>query len=413
MNTVNLIKVPPGAKFRTLRFFASHTSIPGIDAAAFEILSDFDTTNNNYSTSGENYYTPMAPMTDGDTICNGDTAMIYSDADYTYWYDAATGGNLVGEGEMLDVSPVTTTSYYAEAAALESYFEDFDSYNDGDFIVVVDPNNWAVWPGGTPGGQYDAPVSSAQASSGTNSLWLNNGLVHDPVLEFGEAFSTGKFYYAMDMYIVTTAYFNFQEDVNIGTAWNMSVFFTGGGIDIQVDGTSVLTGAYPTTPTGGPVWFNIELECDYSTGTWEVFVNGNSQGTFVNPDPVASCNLYANTGDDYYIDNVEWAALKDDACRSTTRTEAVVTVEDCSNINELSFGDLNIYPNPNNGEFTITNSQEITELIITDLQGKIVFNNNSINLNKVNVELSDLERGVYMINIQTNDGMITKRITVQ
>ena len=25
----------------------------------------------------------MAPMTDGDTICNGDTAMIYSDADYT------------------------------------------------------------------------------------------------------------------------------------------------------------------------------------------------------------------------------------------------------------------------------------------------------------------------------------------
>ena len=37
-----------------------------------------------------------------------------------------------------------------------------------------------------------------------------------------------------------------------------------------------LTGAYSTsTPTGGPVWYNIELECDYDTGTWEVFVNGN------------------------------------------------------------------------------------------------------------------------------------------
>jgi len=376
-----------------------------------DLASDFDTTNNNYLTSGENYYTAMAPMTDGDTICNGDTAMVYSDADYTYWYDAATGGNLVGEGGMLDVSPTATTSYYAEAAASVEYFEDFDSYNDGDFIVVVDSNNWAVWPGGTPGGQYDAPVSSAQASSGANSLWLNNALGHDPVLEFGEAFNRGIFNYSMDMYIVTSAYFNFQEDVNIGTAWNMSVFFTGGAIDIQVDGASVLTGAYSTTPTGGPVWFNIELECDYSTGTWEVYVNGNSQGTFVNPDPVASCNLYANTGDDFYIDNVEWTSISN--CRSTTRTEAVVTVEDCSNINELSFSDLNIYPNPNNGEFTITNSQEITELIITDLQGKIVFNNSSINLNKVNVELSNLERGVYMINIQTNDGMITKRITVQ
>ena len=163
----------------------------------------------------------------------------------------------------------------------------------------------------------------------------------------------------------------------------------------------------------GPVWFNIELECDFASGVWEVFVNGNSQGTFVNPDPVASCNLYANTGDDYYIDNVEWGALKADACTSASRTEAVVTVEDCSNINELSFKDLSIYPNPNNGQFTITNSQEMTEVIITDLQGKVIYNNTNINLNKVNVELSELERGMYMIIIKTVDGRITKTITVQ
>ena len=70
----------------------------------------------------------------------------------------------------------------------------------------------------------------------------------------------------MDMYVVTSAYFNFQEDVVLEHGqWNMSVFFTGGVIDIQVDGA--LTGSYLLVPTGGPVWFNIELECDYSTGT--------------------------------------------------------------------------------------------------------------------------------------------------
>ena len=121
----------------------------------------------------------------------------------------------------------------------------------------------------------------------------------------------------------------------------------------------------------------------------------------------------ANTGNEYYIDDVEWGALTDDACRSASRTEAVVTVEDCSNINELSFRDLTIYPNPNNGQFTITNSQEMTEVIITDLQGKVIYNNNNINLNKVNVELNDLERGMYMINIKTVDGRITKTVTVQ
>jgi hypothetical protein len=58
--------------------------------------------------------------------------MVYSD-DYSYWYDAATGGNLVGEGDELDVMPTATTSYYAEAVAFEGHEEDFDSYNVGDY----------------------------------------------------------------------------------------------------------------------------------------------------------------------------------------------------------------------------------------------------------------------------------------
>ena len=218
----------------------------------------------------------------------------------------------------------------------------------------------------------------------------------------------------MDMYIVGEGYINFQEDVNIGTTWNMSVTFIGGVIDIDIDGASVLTGSYTATnPTGNPVWNTFRFECDYSTGTWEVFTNGASQGTFVNPDPVASVNIYPGAGVEYYLDNVEWGALKSDACRSASRTETVVTVEDCSNIIDLSFEDLRIYPNPNNGQFTITNSQEMTDVIITDLQGKVIYNSNNINLNKVNVELNNLERGMYMINIQTNDGMITKTVTIQ
>ena len=101
----------------------------------------------------------------------------------------------------------------------------------------------------------------------------------------------------MDMYIVGEGYFNFQEDVNIGTTWNMSITFIGGVINVDVDGASVLTGAYP----GNNNWFSVEFECDYSTGTWEVFVNGNSQGTFINPDPVASVNIYPGAGVEYYL----------------------------------------------------------------------------------------------------------------
>ena len=377
------------------------------------LASDFDTTNNTMMFMAENYLTPAALTTMGDTICNGDTAMVSTTANgYAFWYDAATGGNLVGEDDVIYVSPSSTTSYYAEDAIVIGHSEDFDSYNVGDYIVASDPSNWDVWPGGVPGGAYDMQVTDVQGNGG-NSLRVFNVDGTDVVMEFGQALSTGRFYYSMDMYLVADGYINFQEDVVIGTAWNMSVTFINGVIDITIDGASVLTGSYTSTdPAGNTLWNTFEFECNYSTGVWEVFADGVSQGTFVNPDPVASVNIYPGTGVEYYLDNVEWSAVTDDACRSE-RTEAVVTVNDCSNIDELSFKDLNIYPNPNNGQFTITNSQEITDIIITDLQGKVVYNNNNINLNKVNVELIDLERGMYMINLKTIDGMITKTVTLQ
>ena len=375
------------------------------------LSTDNDLSDNALSMMAENYDTPMAPVTMGDTICNGDTAMVSAD-EYSYWYDAATGGNLVGEGDEIDVMPTATTSYYAEAAATAGHFEDFDSYNVGDYIVASDPANWDVWPGGTPGGAYDMQIDDAQGNGG-NSLRVFNSDGTDIVLEFGEAFSTGYFYYSMDMYIVGEGYINFQEQVTIGAAWNMSITMIGGVLNVDVDGASVLTGAYSSTPTGGPVWNTFEFECDYSTGTWEVFVNGTSQGTFVNPDPVASVNIYPGAGVEYYLDNVEWGALKDDACRSTTRTEAVVTVEDCSNINELSNGNLDIYPNPNNGLFTISNSEDIVEVTITDVHGKIVQSINEINLNKIDIDLTNLERGMYMVNVETSNGTVIESVIVQ
>jgi hypothetical protein len=357
----------------------------------------------------------MAPIsTMGDSICFGDTAFIGATGDgYIRWYDAATGGNLVEEGDFVGVTPSTTTSYYAEAVAMEGYEDDFESYTAGD-LIAQSSNVWEAWSGSAGGGADDASVSNAQASGGSNSLYLNNADGDDVVLPFGQAFSSGKFYYSMDMYIVSDAYFNFQADVNIGAAWAFDVFLTGGSIDVQVGGTSVLTGAYNgTNPTGSPVWFNIEFEADLNTGTWELFTNGSSQGIFIITDPVASVNLYANTGNEYYIDNVEWSALKDDACVSASRTEAVVTVLDCSNINELSNGDLDIYPNPNNGLFTISNSEDIVEVTITDVHGKIVQSINEINLNKIDIDLTNLERGMYMVNVETSNGTVIESVIVQ
>ena len=59
------------------------------------------------------------PVSFGDTICAGDSAFMYVQAQsgLTYnWYDAASGGNLVGTGDTLFLgTPSMTTTYYVEA----------------------------------------------------------------------------------------------------------------------------------------------------------------------------------------------------------------------------------------------------------------------------------------------------------
>ena len=67
------------------------------------------------------------------------------------WYDAMTGGNVVGSGDNLHIAP-TATTYYAEAKAAYGFSDDFESYNVGDYIAQSDTVNWATWPGGTLGG---------------------------------------------------------------------------------------------------------------------------------------------------------------------------------------------------------------------------------------------------------------------
>ena len=163
------------------------------------------------------------------------------------------------------------------------------------------------------------------------------------------------------------------------------------------------------------MWFNIELKCaDLTTGTWELFIDGVSQGTatIATGNAVGGCNLYAAAGNNYYVDDISWHAVAADACTST-RTEAVVTVLDCSNITELSQGNMDVYPNPNNGEFVITTSNEVMNVTITDVRGKVVYTNNKVNNKTINVNLSDLEKGMYMINVETTNGTMTENIIVQ
>ena len=76
---------------------------------------------------------------------------------------------------------------------------------------------------------------------------------------------------------------------------------------------------------------------------------------------------------------------------------------------------LDVYPNPNNGEFNLTvNSliKQILDIEILDINGKIIEKQNiEVNGEKtINFELLDVEAGIYMLKVSTNSGVVVRRL---
>lgn len=76
---------------------------------------------------------------------------------------------------------------------------------------------------------------------------------------------------------------------------------------------------------------------------------------------------------------------------------------------------INLYPNPNSGSFTIDLPEgvELNNLIVTDAYGKLVNTEYSASGSGIFVNLSSIARGVYFLNYQINDRWFTNRFVVQ
>ena len=96
-------------------------------------------------------------------------------------------------------------------------------------------------------------------------------------------------------------------------------------------------------------------------------------------------------------------------CASDTATYNVTSVGITYDTKDI----LNVYPNPNNGQFIISNSEIMKDIIITDLRGKNVYTNKNLNSNYLNIELDYLDRGMYLVNIISKNGIITKSVIIQ
>ena len=73
---------------------------------------------------------------------------------------------------------------------------------------------------------------------------------------------------------------------------------------------------------------------------------------------------------------------------------------------------VNLYPNPTTGTFSVDFVGEITtvEIFMLNFQGNVVFENKCKDQLKMDIDIGHLAAGIYIIAIKTQRDIITKKV---
>jgi hypothetical protein len=156
-----------------------------------------------------------------------------------------------------------------------------------------------------------------------------------------------------------------------------------------------------------PATINLEFCLNYGCYTFTI---NDSYG-----DGLTGCNT-TNGGNGFYQILSEGNVLAEineaGANFGNTNSQTFCFIDDTS-VEEINLENaINVFPNPSNGEFTITNKQgNIERIEVFNLQGKLIYNEyNSGSTIKFN--LDNIDSGIYHLRILSNGHSAIKQLVV-
>jgi subtilisin-like proprotein convertase family protein len=182
---------------------------------------------------------------------------------------------------------------------------------------------------------------------------------------------------------------------------------------ISPTGTEIQLVARPCT---NAALLNITATFDDSGSTLVCATNPAITGTVKPLQPFSGFNGQPINGvwqlkvlDPY---NEDGGAINSWSLNVCSLRQAVMSVADTSLSNFV------LYPNPNKGNFTVQfNSSSSNEIVISvhDMRGRTILNNKYSNtgLFSQNVQLDQVQSGVYLVTVQDGDKKVVKRIVIE
>lgn len=202
------------------------------------------------------------------------------------------------------------------------------------------------------------------------------------------------------------------SDVNVTLSSNHTYFW-----DMEIslahpDATSMILSNHQcnNVTAGG---FNIIFD---DAGVAAVCTGNPVAGTYLPSQPLSVFNTKPGNG--------TWTLSAFDWWNGDTGSLNNFTVQICSQqatLNNDTFTgltDFSIYPNPNNGNFNIkftSESSNSVEVNVHDLRGRQVFNKNydSNSVFNQNIQLNNVESGIYIVTVKDGDRQENKKIVIE
>jgi len=163
------------------------------------------------------------------------------------------------------------------------------------------------------------------------------------------------------------------------------------------------------------VWIDWNSDGDFSDADESVFTSQTGQGPFTGTITAPDNAHIGLTRMRIRLEDTQFGP-NGTPCGENQYGEVedyTINVTPFTNVNTLSDNVFAIYPNPNDGVFSIiTTSNSNSQITISDVSGKVVYNTNT-SLNSVSVDLSDINKGIYIVKVTNETGVNVERIIIK